>query len=238
MKDNIKHSGLVFLSLIIVWVMSAILSITFSMIASVAFSGGYNAVVVDKNGKKVDSYTYKLEQKEDTKKIEFEKQGYIVNKAAIVTKKGEVFEFVCNTFCTVSILIVFVYNRLYKVGNKDFNLVKFNHKSQDKLRGLKIGAIASIPNFLLYVAIVVLKFVRPSTSIGLYIFPNFQYYNILNAIMQSKTRTLANVTALDFVYIFLTLLIVPIVCYASYTLGYKDVNLSDKLTYKKGEIKK
>ena len=50
-------------------------------------------------------------------------------------------------------------------------------------------------------------------------------------------HSLANVPIWGFIVMLAVICFVPIVAHISYTLGYKDIKISDKLTYKKGEIK-
>lgn len=234
MKENIKISLSLFFDIIVVSVMCLILSVSLSFLSMAVFKGGYEAYVSDEKGNSIETYKYNGEG-EDTLLAEYESKGYKVQKVNVTSKTGEVVDFIVYTVFALIILMTFVYYKLYPVGNKDFNAVKCGHKPEDKLRGLKIGSIASSLHILFYISMVVLKFAKPDFSVGYYKIVNIIYFKILNVAMGSTT--LADVPPWGFIVMLLPLCVVPLIAHISYTLGYKDIKISDKLKYKKGEIK-
>lgn len=235
MKEDIKHSIFLFLNVVVVSVMSLILFVSLTFLNSVIFKGGYKAFVMNDKGKVVEQYTYNYDDGEDTKAAEFEDKGYSIQKSNFMSKTGETVDFIFFTAFSLIILFAFIYTKIYTIGNKDFNAVKCGHKPEDKLRGLRIGFMADAPYILFYVVTLVSRFVKPSTSVGFYKIVNVNYFKIVNVAMGNKT--LANVSVIGYIVLFLLLFIVPLISHISYTLGYKDISISDKLKYKKGEIK-
>ena len=241
MKDIIKNGVSIFFKLIVIVIMSGIFMMSITVLSTAAFTEniGYDAVVTDDSGKIIDQYEYRTEQGKDKKIDSYEEKGYKVTKNGVrsdMTKTGVVVDYSVSILFSIIMIIAFCYNHLFIYGNKDFNLVKCGHVKEDKLKGLKIGLVASVPNFLFYIFCVVLSVVKPKTSIALYKLPNFQYFKLLNLIM-GKAQTLGEVSVISYVLTFLTLLIVPAICFGSYYLGYKDINIAEKLTYKKGNGK-
>ncbi|HCH28494.1 MAG TPA: hypothetical protein DEW35_03195 [Ruminococcaceae bacterium] len=240
MKDDIKISFSLFLNLVVVTFMCAVLIMSISPLNRILFKVGYTAYVKDGNNQTVEKYTHYSDDGEDKiaekyESDEYRKKGYTVLKDNIPSKAGKIFDFSVLTVLSLIILIAFVYNKLYTVGNKDFNSVKCGRKDEDKLRGLKIGIMAMIPDFIVFLIMLLLRFIKPSTTVGYYKIFNAVYFKILNLCMGSKT--LGDVSFFGFAVMFLILFIVPLIAHISYTLGYKDIKIYDKITYKKGEIK-
>lgn len=238
MKEIVKHSIALFFRIIIVVIMSAVLIFSITGFSIVAFTDniGYNAVVTDENGETVEQYEYRIGNGEDEKLSLYEEKGYVVTKNGIrseMTKTGKVVDFTLSTVLSLMLLIIFCNNRLFTLGNKELNLVRCGHLVEDKFKGLKIGLLATVPFDILYFATVILSFTRPNTTVGLYKLPNFHYFKILNLIM-GDAKTLGEVSFVSYVLVFLTLFIVPLICFVSYYLGYKDISIMEKITYKKG----
>lgn len=148
----------------------------------------------------------------------------------------------------ISVLIYFfiISGPTWKLGNGDLNKVKYKKMEEDKLRGLKIGLIASIPIFVMNLLLLLAK---------AELFPNFYVaYKLLNSplfnilgIIDGTFLGVENTAYLSYVSwgsiiaeCILTSVITPLFCHINYTLGYKDIILSDKIIYKnqKNEKKK
>ena len=120
---------------------------------------------------------------------------------------------------------------IYKPGDR-IGQVKL-----DKLKGFKVGLIANIPFFALFVFFV---------ACGLGLSPNLRVtlYGYLNCFIQpliylisgcSNEITVSQLNALQYVLLFLVQFIVPIVCGVAYMIGFKEINLSEKIMYQKKE---
>lgn len=235
MKNESKLSFSIFLNVVVVSIMCVILIASVSLLNGALFKTGYTAYVTNEKGQTVEKYVHYISEGEDTKIEKFRKDGYAVSTVNIVSKTGKVVEFVFLTFVSFLILIMFIYNKIYIVGNRDFNLVKCGHITEKKYKGLIVGLIGNSVAEIMFLITVVLRFVKPSVSVGYYKLVNIIYFNILNSVMGKKT--LADIPFWGFLVMFLLVLVVPLISHISYTLGYKDIKISDKLTYKKGEIK-
>ena len=93
-------------------------------------------------------YTYYTKDGEDTKKAEYEEQGYTVSTTQIRDNMSKAER---NVFLVISLIGTlwltgsFIYGVSWMFGNKDSNKVHFGRIKEDKLRGAKIGLIATIP---------------------------------------------------------------------------------------------
>ena len=183
----------------------------------------------------METYVHYIDDGEDIKIEQFKKEGFTVSTVNIISKTGKIVEYVFLTFVSFLMLIMFIYNKIYIVGNKDFNLVKCGHIPEKKYKGLIVGTIGNSICILIFLVTVVLRFVKPDTPVGFYKILNMPYFNLLNSAMGKGS--LKDVSFAGFLVMFLLVLVVPVITHISYTLGYKDIKITDKLTYKKGEIK-
>ncbi len=131
----------------------------------------------------------------------------------------------------VVLFVSMVYTKLWERGDKDSNRVQFKHMAGDKLRGLKIGLIAAIPSFVLFLILILskLKIVAPQYFF-IYRFLNVTFMPVISR-MAGAVLTAVDIPWLSLFGIFVTLLVLPLACYIAYLLGYKNISLSEKVIY-------
>ena len=133
-------------------------------------------------------------------------------------------------FCAI------IYAEVWTQGDKDGARVKFGGKeSGDPHLGLKMGLLASIPGFLSFAVLVAEKLIG--------FWPQYTmlyraFHLALYPIVAWSIGTQWNVPAADlsWVGIFCTLipiLAVPLVSWASYNIGYRQIEMAKNLMYKK-----
>lgn len=237
MKEIMKNGLSFWGRMVIVTVMCIFLCMSMSVLATAIFTDniGYEAYGV-KEGQEESVFLYKHfnADGEDTKKAEYEEQGYTVTTNSIRSElKGGgnatflVVTQLFNTLLTVS----FIYPNLWQLGAKDSNLVKFKHKNEDKFKGLKIGLVGSVPAVLLWVALFVCKYVKPDLPTALYRFLNCSNYSFIYAVC--KNATVGELSIVQLMVLLLLIFIFPLVAYGAYLLGYKDISLGERFIYKK-----
>lgn len=131
---------------------------------------------------------------------------------------------------TGTLLVLLVYAELWSAGDKDANLVAFGHREHDAFRGLKIGALATLPAAVAYVAYVVVCVALPDKAeayTSLYCWLNAPFMPIVNAVNTVESA------ALEKVLMALPLLAVPAISCIAYVLGYRQISLAEKFMYKK-----
>ena len=244
-KNGLKLSG----SIIAACIISFFLCISINVICTSVFTDfiGYNAYVYTKDGQEpIDEYQYLYTDKDgdgkddltDTKKVEYEKAGYTVTtyKVRSVLEGSNKSIFLVLTQILNSILIIsFASGSVYKLGFKDANLARTGHIKTDNFKGFKIGAIAYAPFFALFIILFVFIGLVPNFRMVWYAFLNSHFYSIIVWI-SGGADVASKLNALQLILLFLIQLIVPIISGIAYILGFKEINISDKLVYKKGEI--
>lgn len=242
MKKCFKVGSKILLKLLVVVVLDFFLCISISVLCIGGFTEniGYDAYGYINEGDQSEYlYTYYNEDGEDTKKAEYETQGYTVVTNSIrseLSGKGQATYLIVTQIFCLFILIAFVYSPVYELGFKESNLVRFKHAEQDLLRGLKIGVIADGFFILTYIGLVISKFLSPEMPTSIYKLLNSYAYSIIEVI--SGNAKVGELSVGKLVLLGLPLIIVPAVATVGYILGYKGISLSEKLIYKKNKEEK
>lgn len=247
-KNGAKLSG----GIIIAVIISFFLCISINAICQAIFTKtiGYTAhVYTEDSDKLVDSWEYKYYDPDgdgkdngtDEKKAKYEEENYIVQKTALVTKlegKGMIVYVVVSQILCGILLISFASSNVYRQGFKDSNLVRIGHIKLDKLKGFKIGLVANIPFFVLFGLLVACGMgLSPNLRVTLYGYLNSCFYPIIYLISGCSNKIVASdLNALQYILLFLLQFVVPVISGIAYTMGFKGINLREKIVYKKGEI--
>ncbi len=234
MKDYIKTAVGLFGHVALATFANILLVISLLVICIGIFTKniGYDATVLDKDGKEVTHYTYVQEDgKEDTQLQKYEKDGYAVqkvNKRSELKGSGLLFCGIITQTFTLVLLTAFIYPKLWRIGAKDSNAVHFGRKPENVLYGLKVGLLASVPGVLILIAFLLFG---GNVPVSAYAFTNASFYTVITSFIKAGVR-FSQISVLKKVLLFLPLLYVPAVSEAAYLLGYKDISLSEKLVYK------
>ena len=243
-KNGFKMMG----SLVIAAIISIFLIFSMNVICSALFTKeiGYAAYVyenetsteamtqyeyfyTDDNGDGKDDGT-------DDKIKEYEDRGYIVNTQKLrsaLEGKGKAVFLVLTQIFSLTMVVAFASGVSYKQGFKDSNLVKIGHTKHDLLKGVKIGLIGNIPFFALAVLMVVLALgTAPGFKTIWYAFLSGHFYSFIVWTVGSA-QTVADLSVAQYVLIFAMQFIIPVISAVAYILGFKEINLAEKIVYKK-----
>ena len=185
-------------------------------------------------------YHYYESEGEDTKKAEYEAQGIEVSTVALrstLSGKPQFFADFIGQLISALIILAFAHGILWKLGDSDANLVAFDHISEDKWRGFKIGAMASLPGAAAFVIAVIAKLgLLPASFIAVYRFVNYQFFTLGNLFF---TRLLTDYSLVSWPMLLGSasiMLILPLISGVMYILGYRHFTLSNLIYKKKKEI--
>lgn len=212
-------------------------SVQFAWGAFFTKNESYTVYETTESGENIELYTFNLADGVDEQFTALEKQGKTVvkvyNRSRLTSSQELSANLICFAFTFVTLLFL-NYNRIWTLGTNDNNKVKFGRVKEDKLKGLKIGLISSIPSFLLFVLAVLSRFgFLPQVLFSIYKLANFHLFSINNIIFGTEaTIALSQIPVWKFAVAFLPLLILPAICTVAYVLGYKDISLKEKFIYK------
>lgn len=235
--DNLKIGIRLFTRLIIVGVLSFFVCFSIQFLCLTAFTQevGYNVYgyAADQTADDMQLlYTHYFEDGDDSEQIQqYEDAGYTLSIKRFRSElqgKGKVIFSVATQCITLIILIGFIGNEIYKIGSKDSNKVKFGHRDKDNMRGFKIGAIANIGYFIVFLCLFVLK----DFPLSRYALINAQFFSIIKLITGNAALA-GELRIAQYIGFFGLLLVVPVITEIAYLLGYKGINLYERAVYKK-----
>ncbi len=239
MKEVIKTAASLFLKLIIVNFMCAIVVLSITILANGFFAKqiGYTALGTKDGAEKSEAlYTYRYSDGEDTQRAKYEADGYEITEYPL----KELSDSGSNTTTAVAqvmclmLLASFVYPVIWQIGIKDGNLVKFKHKSEDKLKGLKIGLITIIPALALLIFLFAAGDLVSKLPLAIYKLINSSLYGFID-LADGNAIVFGDLNIFNYLFIAATQLVIPVISYFSYILGIKNISISEKIIYKKNK---
>ena len=145
----------------------------------------------------------------------------------------------------VGIFTAMIYSDLWGLGDRDRNAVQFGHLVEDKQFGLKAGCVASVPaavSFLLLVADKALGLWAPYAT--LYRVAHLSFYPIVVWSFGKQVALPGNVLAatadIPWVGILtagIPVLLLPLIAWFSYRMGYAQIAVKERLVYGKEKKK-
>lgn len=243
MKEIFKSGVSLFGKIIVVNIMCFFLVVSLTVLSTAVFTKniGYVAYgTLEGSEESVKLYEHYTADGDDNKRAEYEEKGYDITESSIRSQISDtgntVFLTVTQILCLL-LLIAFIYPNFWQMGTKDSNLVHFKHKKEDKFKGLKAGLIAIIPAaaLLLFLA-VTMNNISANFPTVLYKFMNSSVYTFIQ-LATGNTATFGELSVVAIIVFFLLLLIVPLVAWIAYLLGYKNISLGEKFIYKKNKTK-
>ncbi len=211
-------------------------TIIFSLTNPPDVIGQYVAVFeTEESTTPIEEYTHYFENGEDVKKAEYEKKGYNVVAHDITDALRGTPAIVSNTISQIISLVFFVIivpYVLYKEGIADINRVSCGRVKEDKLKGFKAGIPLAAIQFVSWILLILAKVGILQTGHIFYKFINYHIYGIQQLILLN-TNDPTKIPVWSLCVALLPVIITLFVCWLTYLLGYKDINIYDKLVYKK-----
>ncbi len=215
------------------------LFITFSIIAIFTMATveiiGYDAFVVGADDEIVAEYTHLYSDGEDTKKAQYEAEGYKVSTLDKATEFGGSARLASYIISQIIGLVFFVFvvpRKIYFEGANDASKVSRGRAQEDLLRGLKIAVPTAVFNLLSFIYLIIGKVFALPGAFSIYNFANYHLYPyqklIFGNAVSAETLGWGSIALA-----FLPVLLVLLVCAVTYILGYKGINVYEKAVYQK-----
>ena len=262
MNNLVSKGLKTFVLVLTVSLISFFVVISFNMLEIGFFSEdiGYDVRgQVEKDGEIELLYKFYIKSGIDQDAAKYENEGYKLNKKPLTAMVGEGDEAkyekqevelrrysfrsdveqgpalamtILSQLCCLFIVIAFIYNELWKVGNKDFEAIRLHGHVVNKFKGLYIGLIAIAPAFIfLTFSLITKTSLMANSPIAIFTFSNAYAFETIFAITNGA-MTWSEVTFLQAVGYYGVLTVVPLIAYVSYIIGVKDISLGEKFIYK------
>lgn len=239
MKDTVKIGAKIFGKLVLVNILSIITVISLSFLCNVMFTEeiGYKALgTTSTSSEQVELYTHYNKDGEDTQLEKFQEDGYTVSKVTLrsqMSKTGNAVFLILSAFFCMSMGAMITYQFVWKEGNKDLNLVRYGRTTYKKYKGVVIGLIASAPYIIILLVMGLGKWgFAKNFPVVLYQYINSVFFSLTDVIC-GKAFTFSELQIWQLLLLVCVQLIIPVFTGIAYYLGYKDILVSEKLTYKK-----
>lgn len=243
MKSTLKSGFSLMVRLIVLLLLEFFLVLSINFICSMAFTEntGYIAYGYVENEEDTEYlYTYYYEDGEDTKRAEYESVGYTLtlkSARSALSGTGKAVFLSVSQIIGFIIMASFVFAPNYQQGFKDSNMVRIGRMKEDKFKGLKIGLFANIPYFLLFAAFLICGLgAFTNMPISVYRLLNSHLYGFIDLI-GTTTATAGELAFWQYALLFALQLIVPAISAVSYYMGYKGIDVVEKIVYVKKEDK-
>ena len=146
---------------------------------------------------------------------------------------GYVVMLILSAFCSLGTLILFINGKLFYIGDSDANKVHFGRIEYDKFKGLKLGIVPAVFALASYVVLILGKLgILGGWSFVLFNFTNYHLFAYHQVIFGGSMKV-AEFSWPSIAAASLTVFLVPLICHVCYTLGYKRINLFEKVVFKK-----
>lgn len=219
--------------------MSFVIFLSFTAIFAMPLTEeiGYDAYITDEaTGQTQKVYTHYYSDGEDTKKAEYESQGFKVQTAQLrsqLTGAGTALIFTAAQLVSIAIFIALVPNRLYRLGASDAEA----GESRSIKRWLIPSLFPAAISFVGFILLVLNKLqLIGNQGLSLYRFANYHLYGLLRLILGTGNNGL-QISPLAVCLSLLPAVLTILACGTLYEFGYRGfrplVSLKNKIKYKR-----
>ena len=124
-----------------------------------------------------------------------------------------------------------IYSTVWKEGYRERNRVQCGYSEEDLLKGLKGGALAIVPHYLLLALLLALRIFNVDIS-GVYRLINFFAITLINVFMQPGAE-IRDVAVWQVLASSCFVAVIPLVSWGAFALGYRRFSFMDVLIYRK-----
>ncbi len=185
----------------------------------------------------LDYYVHYFKDGTDTKLAEYKAKGYVIATRDITGGlKGTpaIISSLISQIVSLVFFIMIVPRVLHAEGSGDVNRVSCGRAEEDKLKGLKAAIPLAAIQFISWVLLILSKFGVIKFGFTVYNFVNYHLYGYQKLIFSGINST-KDISFLSLILALLPVLLTLVVCYLTYLLAYKDINLYERLVYKKNK---
>lgn len=250
-KGNIKLSVSIWLRTILAAVMSFFVVTSIMMLSGAVFTReiGYRLYRVDSEGNQtlVEEHYYADESEDASSEAPVSEDSPSSGEEETTTTTEQLYketlrsemspgarvaqDVICSIL-TLLLLAAFPYSVMWTQGDKDNNSVHFGHMAEDKLRGLKVGALAAIPSAGAYILLILSKLgVLLPNYYAFYRFMNVPFMPILDRLTGGTALMTAEISWGAIAAMLMTVVFVPLLAHVGYWLGYKEISLVERFIY-------
>ena len=227
-KKTLATAGKVLLRVLLASVLCAILYFSMLTIATGVFSDviGYQVYNVETESGE-DFYFADGVSPED--KPESTDKIVVTDLRKVSAATQKTFDIISQIMMLI-VLAIFPYHILWEFGNHDDTKVRYKGQKLDRMRGYRVGSIAAIPFFVLWVLLMLTKFgVMPSGYTLVYRLATIAFMPFVNWATANGNLQACSIWQL-FVLLLMAVYII-VVCGVSYQMGHQQFSIQEHLVF-------
>lgn len=198
---------------------------------------GYRVLYSADNNGYEEVYLHLYADGEDTRLAQYQNDPHYYK----VAERSKLNSTAVNTInwvaCAFGLLMLYfgVYSALWRAGDALSGRAEFGKQNFDRWFGLKVGLFTEIPFFILYIVMVVGKFIGqlnyPASIYKIVHYFCFPYTNLFI----TKINDTLQISSWGLLALFPVLFIVPLICMLGYQVGSRHFVLKNALIYGKSK---
>lgn len=131
------------------------------------------------------------------------------------------------------LFVSFVNTRISKIAYSDRTADMYQGQKKNIYKGFILGGIASVPAFVFYICLLIYKILGSQVNVlTLVRISNAAFLPVVNAIVGSAQK-LTEISYGTFLLLIIPIIILPLITGLSYIFNYKQINIKEKIVYKK-----
>jgi hypothetical protein len=138
--------------------------------------------------------------------------------------------------CSLGTVILFMNGKVYYIADSDANKVRFGRIAEDKYKGLKFSLFPTVLALISYVVLILGKLGIVKNGYTIFNLLNYHLFGYHEFIF-GGVKNAAEIGWGGIIAASLTVFLIPVICHISYTLGFKRINVAERLVFKKKETK-
>jgi len=137
-----------------------------------------------------------------------------------------------SQLCCIMFFAAIPYTYVWEIGSTDKNKVNYGREDEDMLKGFKIGLIGAIPGILSALLMIFFRILgRGAFSQYVFVLINAQFLPTFLKVLPFG-HTFVNFSLIRIFLCALLPMVLPLVTWVGYILGYRRISLVDKFIYK------
>lgn len=236
MKIEIKRALRLFASQLGIAVLSIIVYVFVTMFAVSAFSEqvGYEVYIESQQGGYDYAYSHYFADGEDQKLASYDADKVYKQSIRLLSDGANLTVKIVVQILTAIMFVYLIYGYVWNKASEDNARVEIEGLQGSAHHGFWLGLLGAVPFFVIYLLVILEKFIGTSFALSAYKITNFSMFYLTELACNNVTKA-AELPLWCFVPMLAIIFALPLVSWFGYYMGYKGINIRKSMVYgKKG----
>ncbi len=233
-KQNILRALRLALSQVGIAVLSIIVYVFITMFAVSAFSEqvGYEVYKKTEQDGYEYAYAYYYADGEDQKLANYDEADIYKQPIRLLSEGANVAVKVIVQILTAIMFCYLIYGYAWNKGHEDNAKVEHGGALGSKHFGFKLGLLATLPFFIIYLLVIAEKFIKISIALPIYKIVNYSMFYLTELSCNGATKAL-QLAWWSYLPLLAILFALALVSWFGYYMGYKNIIMRKNVVYGK-----